>query len=509
MCTKYFCIAILFGIVAIVVTFIFNESLLVPRSHPSSFPKPTRKYWGKQPNNNKQKDPDANKIKPFIPFSDNQINSNEALLDQFKNLWLEREKTNPFKHETFITDDIDYNKMTQIEAKGYGINYNDFHQLMSYYNNTFNWNQHKQQIINQYNHYMVNIQGLNIHFIRHQLNKNKPKRKVQAVMFLHGWPSSFWEYHSVLDVFIDKYKDQQIDIIIPSLPGYGFSEYPMQYTGFTTYAVAEIFRELMENILKYDKYIVIGGDWGSVIAHNIAYSVVDDNNADNDKLCGVLLTMPLSSPPIHEVLLLALDMEFIHKYIADKYGVTVERVKNKYSPLLDKFVVALWDLTGYQHEHATRANTIGIALQSSPISNLAWIYEKYLTWSDSKGDKIVYDKKRSNRVISGELTWDDVLIQNNIFWLNGVISSGIRYYTESIWTVYQNLPNIYIPDSINIGVVHWYGDSFDSGFFDKWNYGKIVMNKDHEDGGHFAALEYPHVFYQDVVEFIQIINEQL
>ena len=143
---------------------------------------------------------------------------------------------------------------------------------------------------------------------------------------MHGWPSSFWEFHRVLDLFINEYKDQSLDIIIPSLPGYGFSEYPMEYTGFTT-AIAEIFRDLIES-LNYNNYVLVGGDWGSIIAHNMAYSVVQDTDrGGKQKLQGIFFQLPLGSPPPHELLLLALNMDFVHKYIADKYAVSVERVK--------------------------------------------------------------------------------------------------------------------------------------------------------------------------------------
>ena len=323
-------------------------------------------------------------------------------------------------------------------------------------------------------------------------------------MLLHGWPSSFWEFHRLLRVFEEQFAGQRLDVVVPSLPGYGFSEYPMQHSGFTTAAVAEGFRDLMERVLSYSSYVVGGGDWGSVVAHNMAYSVVEDVEPEPQKLRGVLLTMALSAPPPHDLVLLATDSDAAHGWVARKYGVSVARVKQRCSPFWHKFVFAMWDMVGYQHEHATRANTIGIALQSDPVAHLAWIYEKYLAWSDSEKEER-YEAK-GQRVISGELCWDDVLATNNIFYLNGKVASAIRYYAESLWMAYQHMARIYIPESVPVGVVHFLGDAFDAGFFEKWNYHRIVLNRDHDKGGHFPALEYPEVLYQDIVDFLQIVS---
>ena len=116
---------------------------------------------------------DPGAIESFKPFSDSKITSNaENLLAQFTKLWLQREETNQFNHKQFITDDIDYNKLTKIEGKGYGINYDDFKQLVTYYGRTFKWEKYKK-VIESFNHEIVNIRGIHIHFIRHRLNPTK------------------------------------------------------------------------------------------------------------------------------------------------------------------------------------------------------------------------------------------------------------------------------------------------------------------------------------------------
>ena len=502
---KWLGTGILVVIIGICLAFILNEDILVYRMHPSKYPKPTQHYWGKDPS---AKGNDDTQIHPFTPFN-NQA-KNEQILSQFIDLWLDYEESNPSQHETIINtlNNINYNELSKNEGRGYGINYNDMHDLVTYYKDSFDWNKYKNMIQTQFNHFVTNIHGLNIHFIRHKLNQNKPSKSgIEAVLFFHGWPSSFYEYTKLSKVFEANYKAHAIDIIIPSLPGYGFSDYPMGQSGFDTAAIGEIFRDLMEKRLDYNSYIVVGGDWGGGIAHNMAYSVVCNVESEQQqKLKGLLLTMPLSMPAFHELFLLSLDMPFLHQHIAKKYNVPVEMIRKRFSPFYDKFIYQFWDLIGYQHEHATRSNTIGIALQSSPVSHLAWIYEKYLGWSDSH-HQVKYDGKK--RVISGGLSWDDVLVTNNIFWLNGKVSSAIRYYTESRWKMYQYAPMIYIPEEIAIGTVHFENDAFHLGPFDRWNYRNLVLQRFHDKGGHFPALEYPELLYEDVIEFIDVLEKDL
>eukprot|EP01083_Nonionella_stella_P304933 1061827_1 len=498
--------AALIAFVALCVSLLFHEELLIFRYHPSRFPKPPRVYWGKDPTPIRE---DPIQPRPFIPYNsiDESTFHNEDILNQHIHLWLQKEENNPFQHDSFISDDTitNYNELSMNQGTGYGIHYNDFHNLVMYYNHTFNWT-HYKQIIQSFDHYMVHIGGIDIHFIHHKLNQHKTTAAaptIDAILLLHGWPSSFYEYHRLLHMFQHQYTSHPIDIIIPSLPGYGFSEYPMHHTGFTTAAVAQILRQLMEQCLSYNHYIVVGGDWGSIVAHNMMYSVVEDveNKVHQPKLRGVLVLMPLTSPPPQDVLLLLFDIEFMNKYIANKYNVSMERVK-KFTPFLKKYIGKTWDLTGYQHIHATRPSTIGIALQSSPIAHLAWIYEKYLHWSGGDGVQDVDGK----RVISGDLSWDDVLVTNNIFYLNGKVASAIRYYAESAWYCYRYMLHTYIPEYIPIVIVRFEDDAFDSGFFEKWSYHNIVMNRAHKQGGHFPALEYPELLYNDIVQFIQIIT---
>lgn len=243
----------------------------------------------------------------------------------------------------------------------------------------------------------------------------------------------------------------------------------------------------------------------------MAYSVVTEmenqTNQNEQKLKGILLTTPVGSPPFHDLLLLLLDRPFVHEFIARKYNVSADRVRRRFSPFWSKFVGAFWDLIGYQHEHATRPNTIGMALESSVVAHLAWIYEKYLQWSDCGGEE-QYDEN-GQRMLSGQLGWDDVLMANQMLYLNGKVSSAIRYYSESLWLNYQYLPQIRIPERVPVGVVQYDGDAFDAGFFEKWNYDNIVMTRYHEKGGHFPSLEYPQTMYQDIVDFMEALEMEL
>ena len=261
---RFFCSALIVSVIAIGIGLISNEHLLVPRLHPSAFPKPNRNFWGNQSAADTVDTDHQSKIRSFIPFQDSSLESRESIISQYLNLWLQHQSENPFHHQPFSSKSVDYNAMGRQHGTGYGLNRDDFHDLVTYYHHSFHWSAYKSAI-QSLPHYMATIQGLNIHFLRHRINEKKKTNQFEAIMLLHGWPSSFLEFHRLIEVLQSQYKSHQIDVIVPSLPGYGFSEFPMDSTGFTTAVVAEIFRELMENVLEYSKYIVVGGDWGSAI----------------------------------------------------------------------------------------------------------------------------------------------------------------------------------------------------------------------------------------------------
>eukprot|EP01084_Bolivina_argentea_P153658 267922_1 len=477
--------------------------------HPSTMPKPSRSYWGKKELSVDKVDTTINKFDPTesIFSSDNE---QLTIIKHFIELWLTSNKNNRFKHctkETNISDanDKNWKDLSILKAHGYGINFDDIHKLISYWDNDFNLDNYIQKM-QSFNHFTTEINGLKIHFIRQQItidsddskqeneddNKYEQKEndKCDALLLLHGWPGSFWEFNAVLDIFKTNPLFENIDVIIPSLPGYGFSEYPMHCTRFTCLDVAEIMITLMEERLEYKKYIVVAGDWGSFIAKLMGMRIsVKYKNQKEHKLLGILTNNAFTS---------AFDQDMTKGKIEIDMSNTM--VKNV---LLNRL-----DMSGYQLIHCTRPNTIGISLETNPLSILIWIYEKYLSWSDGpkECDNIKY-KENKCRIISGELTWDDVIITAYIYWLCGSVTSGINYYAENIGFAMREMGKFYVPADIQYGIIDWndsIGPSYDA--YNKYQFRNIVFHKKMKKGGHFASLEQPQEYVDNIATFIKMCN---
>ena len=184
------CCAFAVALLAIGVAVFYNEQIIVLRLHPSSFPKPDRDYWGKQ----QASDSQSGTIRSFVPYQDTSTEATESIIAQYSSLWLRHQDDNPFHHDAFSAQSIDYNEMGRLHGTGYGLNRDDFHDLVTYYNDSFDWTEFKTKI-QSFPHRMVSIRGLNVHFIRYRLNEHiqsstQSRQQVEAILLLHGWPSS-------------------------------------------------------------------------------------------------------------------------------------------------------------------------------------------------------------------------------------------------------------------------------------------------------------------------------
>lgn len=168
----------------------------------------------------------STEIKPF------KINfSNEGLIDLQNRLNISR-----------LPDEIENQDWS------YGTNKKTLQELINYWKNGYDWRKEEAKL-NDLPQFTTQIDDINVHFIHIKSNVQNAK----TILFLHGWPGSFYECTKVIPLL------KEFNFICPSLPGYGFSSAPKQ-KGFTILRVAETFIKLMER-LNYSEYIVQGGDW--------------------------------------------------------------------------------------------------------------------------------------------------------------------------------------------------------------------------------------------------------
>jgi pimeloyl-ACP methyl ester carboxylesterase len=237
----------------------------------------------------------------------------------------------------------------------------------------YDWRAEERRL-NAVPQYRADLDGATVHFA-HVRTGGIP------LLLTHGWPSSFVEYLPLVPLLPD------FDLVIPSLPGYGFSPRPPEPVTYRY--VARRWHRLMRE-LGYDRYGVGGGDFGAGVATYMALE-------DPAPLLGVHLTTPEIEP-----------------YPAPP-RTPAER---EYEAGL-----AAWSSTerGYSAIQSTRPQTLGYGLNDSPVGLAAWLVEKWRAWTDSGGDPL-------------ERFGDLLLTTLTIYWVTGTITSSMRDYYDNRWS---------------------------------------------------------------------------
>eukprot|EP00026_Physarum_polycephalum_P004580 Phypoly_transcript_04602.p1 GENE.Phypoly_transcript_04602~~Phypoly_transcript_04602.p1 ORF type:complete len:449 (+),score=62.33 Phypoly_transcript_04602:650-1996(+) len=277
--------------------------------------------------------------------------------------------------------------------------------LVEYWQNGFDWEK-QVNYLNSYDQYVTNIFGLDVHFVHVKAKKNKDTQ-VLPLLLLHGWPGSFFEFYGAIPYLTDPGKSGSnlaFDVVVPSLPGFGFSE-PTRKKGLSGSAISQIFAKLMER-LGYTSYIAQGGDYGSFFARMMP-------TYDPDHCIGVHLNMFMTPTPWYAPFQMTLA------YLLGPGAVFTEHQHNRFFPLANYFKEVAQQ-TGYMHIQATRPYSLGHGLSDSPAGLAAYIAEKFYFWADNGGE------------IYNALSKDQILTNVMIYWSNNTIASSMNYYYEII-----------------------------------------------------------------------------
>lgn len=243
---------------------------------------------------------------------------------------------------------------------GYGTNLETMKEFVEYWLHGYDWFR-EQEILNRLPHFKARVRDLDIHFIH--LRSNSPKRR--PLIITHGWPGSFVEFMNVMEplAFPEKHAGKAsdaFDIIVPSLPGFGFSGKPKKPMSPRT--VAGYFDELMTNVLGYRDYIAQGGDWGSSVSGWLGYEHAACR-AVHLNMLGWRST-----------------------------GITFDTPEEKAA---EQQFAMLFDMEGaYFRLQSTKPLTLSYGMMDSPVGAAAWIIEKFKGWSDLDDGKLesVYTK---------------------------------------------------------------------------------------------------------------------
>ena len=263
----------------------------------------------------------------------------------------------------------------------YGFSLPFLQDLCAYWKDSFDWQAQLARMA-QFRHYrFVAGNGLGIHFIHERGRGPSPI----PLILTHGWPGSFLEMLRIIPMLTDRF-----DVVVPSLPGYGFSDRPDR-RGVNTFAVAGIWVELMQ-ALGYSRFAAQGGDIGA----------------------GVSTILGLRHPG--HVLGIHLN------YIPASYRPHVESgppLNSEEKAFLREAARWFDDAGAYAHLQRTQPQTAAYGLHDSPAALAAWLVEKFRNWSDCEGD--VYRR----------FTRDELLSQVTLYWMTETIGSSFRMYYES------------------------------------------------------------------------------
>jgi pimeloyl-ACP methyl ester carboxylesterase len=300
-----------------------------------------------------------------------------------------------------------------------------------------------------------------IHFI----HARSARADALPLVITHRWPGSIVEFLDVIPMLTDPERhggpaEDAFHVVAPSLAGYGFSE-PTRTPGWNPERIARAWIELMAR-LGYSRYGAQGGDWGAQVTTRIG-------GFDPEHCAGIHLNMPLAPPP------------------ADPGSLTEDEQAD-----LAAFQAFQRDESGYANEQMTKPQTLGAALNDSPAGLLAWIVEKFRTWSDSDGDP------------ENCFTRDQLITNVMLYWATQTSASSVRLYWESRHSGAWAQPAQYV--SVPTGVARypkeplrwprsWVERQYNVTY---WH----VMPR----GGHFAAMEQPALFAEDLREFFRTVR---
>ncbi len=304
---------------------------------------------------------------------------------------------------------------------------------------------------NRFPQFLTEIDGLDIHFI-HVRSANP---SAMPLILTHGWPGSIVEFLKLIGPLTDPVSfggdaADSFDVVVPSLPGFGFSQKPAQ-TGWTVARTASAWAELMKR-LGYTRWAAQGGDWGSVVTTALGAMRPEG-------LLGIHLNTQYAFPA---------------------------QLPGTLSPEERRAVetVALYtgDLGGANHLQGTKPETVGFALADSPAGQAAWIYDKFQSKTDNHG------------LAEDALSRDDMLDAISLYWFTNSAASSARIYWENRSGTFAG-PKLSLPVAVTVFPKDiprfprsWIEDT----------YSNLIHYGEADKGGHFAALEQPEILVSEI-----------
>lgn len=339
----------------------------------------------------------------------------------------------------------------------YGANLAYTKDLADYWRNAFDWRA-QEQSLNALAHFRTTIDGSGIHFIHERGQGDRPL----PILLLHGWPSSFWQMLKIIPLLTDPAGHggdaaDAFDIVVPSLPGYGFSDRPTA-PGMGVTAIADRFAKLMTDELGYGRFAIRASDLGAGVSKELALAHPELLVGLHHSGTSPYVFQPPADPSAAEQAFLAEAQAF-------------QLQEGAYASL-----------------QSTKPQSIAIGFNDSPAGLAAWLVEKFRRWSDCDGN------------VEQRFTKDELLTNLTIYWATETIGSSMRLYYEAAHTPSPNagqrveVPTAMamLPKDLVHGPREWHEREYN---VQRWT--------DLPRGGHFGEWEEPALIADDLRAFFR------
>lgn len=357
----------------------------------------------------------------------------------------------------------------------YGMSSKSLSKVVDYWIHNYPFKK-REAVLNQYPQFLTNIQGLDIHFL-HVKPTNSGGKRVLPLLLQHGWPGSVVEFYKIIPLLTTPRPEYDFvfEVVVPSLPGYGFSDAPM-LPGCGPTQIAVILKNLMLR-LGFNEFYTQGGDWGAIVTSKMAVMFPRHVLGSHQNMCNSRNFISM--------------LKTVFYSVAPTFFMDAEDAARMYP--ISKFWSFMFQESGYFHIQATKPDTVSAGLSDSPAGLAAYILEKFSTGTDPN-----YRNLDDGGLLK-KFTMDELLDNLMLYWLPNKISSAVRIYAEAFSKDNEGLgmPNI----QINVPTAcaqfpHEFAHQTPSILRDR--YKTLIRVTRMKTGGHFAAMEEPKLLADDV-----------
>jgi microsomal epoxide hydrolase len=346
----------------------------------------------------------------------------------------------------------------------YGVEGTYLRELVDYWQHSYDWRA-MERSINAFPQHRVELGGVPVHFIHQRGAGPRPL----ALILSHGWPWTFWDLSRVIGPLSDPaaYGGDQadaFDVVVPSLPGFGFST-PLTQPGWNFWRTADLWVQLMSDVLGYERFGAQGGDWGALVSAQLGHKYAG-------RVIGVHLTN-------------AIPLDLFNRERPWDLGGPIP------ADVIDPgrraaLVARQRRIASHVAVHVCDPQTLGWALHDSPVGLLAWLLERRRAWGDCNGN------------VESRFPKDFMLTTAMIYWAGGGFVTSARYYREAAaypWSPsHDRRPVVESPT----GITFLAPDSGPGPTAYHREYFNLTYHRSWPRGGHFAAWEEPDVVVEDI-----------